>query len=55
MKVQNNLTYIEIDGLNYPDFKDTKQPKEKLAYGDTAMQTICVSFTQQSITQCSAK
>ena len=30
MKVQNNLTYIEIDGLNYPDFKDTKQPKREI-------------------------
>lgn len=30
MKVQNNLTYVEIDGLNYPDFKDAKQPKREI-------------------------
>lgn len=30
MKVQNNLTYVEIDGLNYPDFKDANQPKREI-------------------------
>lgn len=30
MIVQNNLTYVEIDGLNYPDFKDANQPKREI-------------------------
>lgn len=30
MKVQNNLTYVEIDGLNYPDFKDANQSKREI-------------------------
>lgn len=30
MKVQNNLTYVEIDGLNYPDFKDANHPKREI-------------------------
>lgn len=30
MKVQNNLTYVEIEGLNYPDFKDANQPKREI-------------------------
>lgn len=30
MKVQNNLTYVEIEGLNYPDFKEANQPKRKI-------------------------
>lgn len=30
MKVQNNLTYIEIDGLKYPDFKEGNQPKREI-------------------------
>lgn len=30
MKVQNNLTYVEIDGLNYPNFKEANQPKREI-------------------------
>lgn len=30
MKIQNNLTYIEIDGINYPDFKELKQPQKQI-------------------------
>ena len=30
MKIQNNLTYVEIDGINYPDFKEAKQPKKQI-------------------------
>ena len=29
MKIQNNITYVEIDGINYPDIKEAKQsPKQ---------------------------
>lgn len=27
LRVQKNLTYVEIDGLNYPDFKNANQHK----------------------------
>ena len=30
MKIQNNLTYVEIDGINYTDFKEAKQPKKQI-------------------------
>ena len=30
MKIQNNLTYIEIDDGNYHEFKETKQPKKQI-------------------------
>lgn len=30
MKIQNNLTYVEIDGINYPDFKEAKQQKKQI-------------------------
>lgn len=30
MKIQNNLTYIEIDDANYPDCKEAKQPKKQI-------------------------
>lgn len=28
--MQNNLTYVEIDGLNYSNFKDTNQTKREI-------------------------
>ena len=30
MKVQNNLTYIEIDGVNNPDFKNANQTRREI-------------------------
>ncbi|MCH5316131.1 MAG: TnpV protein [Eubacterium sp.] len=30
MKIQNNLTYVEIDGIDYPDLKEAKQPKKQI-------------------------